>query len=90
MGHLTLQPKKMLSDSDEEDDDGDEDEDNGASVEVRKQSHDNTKKIVIEKIVQRRPGNKFDKNKPTVYEIDDDDDDEDDEVSLKSRSASKF
>ncbi|KAL3982192.1 E2 domain of amyloid precursor family protein [Acanthocheilonema viteae] len=71
--------KKMLSDSDEEDDNDDEDDDHGASVEAKKQSYDNTKKIVIEKIVQRRPGNKFDKNKPTVYEIDDDDDDEDDE-----------
>ncbi|CAG9535538.1 unnamed protein product [Cercopithifilaria johnstoni] len=72
------EPKKMLSDSDEEDDDGDEDENSGASIEVRKQSYDNTKKIVIEKIIQRRPGNKFNKNKPTVYEIDDDEDDVED------------
>uniref|UniRef100_A0A0R3S5R9 APP_amyloid domain-containing protein n=1 Tax=Elaeophora elaphi TaxID=1147741 RepID=A0A0R3S5R9_9BILA len=80
MGHLTLQSKKMLNDSDEEDDDDDEDEDNGASIEVKKQSYDNTKKIVIEKIVQRRPGNNFDKNKPTIYEIDDDDEDDEDDV----------
>lgn len=83
--HLILQPKKLLGDSDEEDDDNDEDEDNGVSAEVRKQSYDNTKKIVIEKIVQRRPGNKFNK-KPTVYEIDDDGD----EVRSMFRTCSVF
>lgn len=79
----------MLNDSGEEDD-GDDDEDSGTSVEVRKQSYDNAKKIVIEKIIQRKPGNKFNKNKPAVYEIDDDDDDENDEVSYRFRSSSKI
>lgn len=54
--------------------------------------------------MQRRPGSKFDKNKPSAYEVDyngndgdddhddedDDDDDDNDEVSFSSQTLLKF
>uniref|UniRef100_A0A8R1TUU5 A4_EXTRA domain-containing protein n=1 Tax=Onchocerca volvulus TaxID=6282 RepID=A0A8R1TUU5_ONCVO len=82
------EPKKVLSDSDEEDDDDDEDEDNGGSIEVRKQSYGNTKKIVIEKIVQRSPDNKFTKNKPIIDETDDDDENDEDDIDNEEEPLS--
>ncbi|VDM21673.1 unnamed protein product [Wuchereria bancrofti] len=77
---LTLQPKKVLHDLDEGGNSYDEEENSDASVEARKQSYDNTKKIVIEKIVQRRTGNKFDKKRPTAYETDNVDEDDEDDI----------
>ncbi|OZC05444.1 hypothetical protein X798_07584, partial [Onchocerca flexuosa] len=61
------------------------------SISLWKQSYDNTKKIVIEKIVQRSPDNKFTKNKPIIDETDDNDDenDEDDIDNEEPLSNSK-
>uniref|UniRef100_A0AAF5PH76 A4_EXTRA domain-containing protein n=2 Tax=Wuchereria bancrofti TaxID=6293 RepID=A0AAF5PH76_WUCBA len=74
------EPKKVLHDLDEGGNSYDEEENSDASVEARKQSYDNTKKIVIEKIVQRRTGNKFDKKRPTAYETDNVDEDDEDDI----------
>lgn len=78
---MALQPTKTLSNSDEEDEDDDEDEDDGASTDTRKQQKGETKKVAIEKIVQRKPGARLAKNKPIIE--DDDDDEGNDEVSLQ-------
>uniref|UniRef100_A0A915PSW0 A4_EXTRA domain-containing protein n=1 Tax=Setaria digitata TaxID=48799 RepID=A0A915PSW0_9BILA len=68
------EPKKTLHDSNEGDDN---DEDNAESVEIRKQSNEDSKKVVVEKIVQRKPDTKLGKNKPAIDEINDDHDDDD-------------
>ncbi|VDN26089.1 unnamed protein product [Gongylonema pulchrum] len=73
-------PAKTSSISGEDDEEEEEEEeaevkegesdDGGTSAEIKKQQKSESKKVAIEKIVQRKPGTKSEKNKPTTDDAD--------------------